>query len=74
MEGSKNYTLIIIEIEIFYLNFYFLLCLRMITANNQLILEENIDENFQPTEEEIIEYAEFIGIDPENVSYCLING
>ena len=46
----------------------------MITANNQLILEENIDENFQPTEEEIIEYAEFIGIDPENVSYCLING
>jgi hypothetical protein len=40
----------------------------MFTANNQVILEETYDENFQPTEEEIIEYAEFIGIHPENVS------
>jgi hypothetical protein len=39
----------------------------MFTSNNQIILEENIDEHFQPTEEEIIEYAEFIGIDTENV-------
>lgn len=39
----------------------------MFTSNNQIILEENIDENFQPTEEEILEYAEFIGIDTENV-------
>lgn len=41
----------------------------MFTANNQVILEETYDENFQPTEEEIIEYAEFIGLDPDNVGF-----
>ena len=40
-----------------------------ITSNNQIILEETYDENCVPTEEEIIEYARFIGIDPDNVSY-----
>jgi hypothetical protein len=34
----------------------------MFTANNQVIFEEIYDENIQPTEEEILEYAEFIGI------------
>lgn len=40
-----------------------------ITSNNQIILEETYDENFQPTEEEIVEYARFIGIDPDIVSH-----
>ncbi|XP_077990081.1 uncharacterized protein LOC144444512 isoform X4 [Glandiceps talaboti] len=31
---------------------------------DQLILEEDYDENYQPTEEEILEYAQVIGIDP----------
>ncbi|CAF2704881.1 unnamed protein product [Rotaria sp. Silwood2] len=33
--------------------------------NNQTILEEHIDENYEPTQEEIHEYAIYIGIDPE---------
>ncbi|PFX32468.1 Centrosomal protein of 164 kDa [Stylophora pistillata] len=32
--------------------------------NGQLILEEEYDENYQPTEQEIFEYAHSIGIDP----------
>lgn len=32
--------------------------------NGQLILEEEYDENYQPTEQEIFEYAQSIGIDP----------
>jgi hypothetical protein len=39
----------------------------MLTANNQVILDENYDESFLPTKDEIIEYAEFIGLDPDNV-------
>jgi centrosomal protein CEP164 len=35
----------------------------MYTANNQVIFEEIYDENIQPTEDEIIEYANFLGID-----------
>ncbi|XP_002731427.1 uncharacterized protein LOC100377556 isoform X2 [Saccoglossus kowalevskii] len=31
---------------------------------DQLILEEDYDEHYQPTEDEIIEYAQVIGIDP----------
>ncbi|VDI69023.1 centrosomal protein CEP164 [Mytilus galloprovincialis] len=30
----------------------------------QLVLEEDYDENYKPTEEEIFEYAQIIGIDP----------
>ncbi|CAF5036057.1 unnamed protein product [Rotaria sp. Silwood1] len=33
--------------------------------NNQTILEEHIDENYEPTDEEIHEYAIHIGIDPK---------
>merc|ERR1712013_284846 len=32
--------------------------------NNQLVLDEEYDENYQPTQEEIYEYAQVIGIDP----------
>ena len=32
--------------------------------NNQIVLEEDYDENFNPTEEEVAEYAKVIGIDP----------
>lgn len=35
--------------------------------NNQIILPEYPEENYQPTDEEIIEYAIYIGIDPEKV-------
>ncbi|XP_074653247.1 uncharacterized protein LOC141907487 isoform X2 [Tubulanus polymorphus] len=34
--------------------------------NDQVILEEDYDENYQPSEEEIHEYAQVIGIDPDN--------
>ncbi|XP_028400328.1 centrosomal protein of 164 kDa-like [Dendronephthya gigantea] len=38
----------------------------MVTViNNQTILEEHYDEDFQPSEEEILEYARAIDIDPE---------
>ncbi|KAK2153752.1 hypothetical protein LSH36_287g01025 [Paralvinella palmiformis] len=33
--------------------------------NDQVILEEDFDENYQPTEEEVFDYAHVIGIDPE---------
>lgn len=36
--------------------------------NNQTVLRELIDENYEPTEEEIYEYAVYIGIDPEKVN------
>ena len=36
----------------------------MYTANNQIILEDLFDENIQPAEEDVIEYAQFIGINP----------
>jgi hypothetical protein len=39
----------------------------MYTSNNQVIFEETYDETFQPTDEELNEYAEFIGINPPNV-------
>ena len=39
----------------------------MTTSNNQIILDEIYDENVQPSEEEIVEYAVFIGIDPNEV-------
>ncbi|XP_067676754.1 centrosomal protein of 164 kDa-like isoform X2 [Haliotis asinina] len=32
--------------------------------NNQVILEEDYDENYEPTEPEIHEYAQIIGLDP----------
>lgn len=35
--------------------------------NNQTILKEHIDENYQPTEEELREYAIYIGIDLDKV-------
>lgn len=40
----------------------------MYTSNNQVIFEEIYDENIQPTEEEIIEYANFLGIDAQDVN------
>jgi len=39
----------------------------MYTANNQVIFEEIYDENIQATEEEIAEYAIFLGIEPSDV-------
>ncbi len=36
--------------------------------NNQTILQEHIDENYEPTQEEICEYAAYIGIDPDKVN------
>ncbi|KAJ3216374.1 hypothetical protein HK099_005901 [Clydaea vesicula] len=33
-------------------------------STQQTVLEEEFDENYEPTEEEILEYAKFIGIDP----------
>jgi hypothetical protein len=44
----------------------------MYTSNNQVIFEEIYDENIQPTEEEIIEYANFLGIDPRDVTFFII--
>ena len=41
----------------------------MYTSNNQVIFEEIYDENIQPTEEEIIEYANFLGIDAQDVTF-----
>ncbi len=36
--------------------------------NNQTILKEHIDEHYDPTQEEIREYALYIGIDPDKVN------
>ena len=38
------------------------------TVNNQTILQEHFDENYEPTPDEIREYAIYIGIDPETVT------
>jgi hypothetical protein len=37
----------------------------------QIVLEEEIDEDYEPTEEEVLEYAEFLGIDVETQSEFL---
>ena len=33
-------------------------------TGNQIVLEEDYDENYQPNDEEIRDYAQVIGIDP----------
>ncbi|KNC96801.1 hypothetical protein, variant [Spizellomyces punctatus DAOM BR117] len=38
---------------------------------NQTILEEEFDENYEPTQEEILDYAKFLGIDPEKEKHLL---
>ena len=38
-------------------------------VNNQTILQEHVDENYEPTPEEIHEYAIYIGIDPDKVTF-----
>ncbi|KAJ3382824.1 hypothetical protein HDU84_004039 [Entophlyctis sp. JEL0112] len=35
------------------------------TVNGQIVLEEEFDENYEPTEAEILEYAKFLGMDEE---------
>ena len=35
--------------------------------NKQTILKEHIDEHYEPTDDEIREYASYIGIDPDKV-------
>ena len=35
--------------------------------HNQTILKEHIDEHYEPTDDEIREYALYIGIDPDKV-------
>ena len=42
-------------------------CVAESKINNQTILEEQNNDNYEPTEEEIREYALYIGIDPEQV-------
>ena len=37
-------------------------------VNNQTILEEQMDVNYEPTQEEIYEYGRYIGIDPDEVN------
>ena len=39
-----------------------------IKVNNQTILEEQTDINYEPTAEEINEYGNYIGIDPKKVT------
>ncbi len=36
--------------------------------NNQTILQEKVDKNYEPTQEEIREYAIYIGIDSDKVN------
>ncbi|KAI9144656.1 hypothetical protein BKA69DRAFT_1025491 [Paraphysoderma sedebokerense] len=36
-----------------------------------VILEEAYDENYEPTQEEIIEYAEFLGINAKTEQHLL---
>lgn len=38
-------------------------------SRDQIIIE--YDENIQPTEEDIVEYAKYIGIDPDQVKKYL---
>lgn len=35
------------------------------------MLEEEIDENYEPTDEDILEYAKFLGMDPEKDKHLL---
>jgi len=37
--------------------------------NNQTILQEQIDENYEPTQDEIRDYAIYIGIEPDTVIF-----
>lgn len=39
----------------------------MYSVNNQLIIEDLYDDNAQPPEEDVVEYAEYIGINPKEV-------
>ena len=32
--------------------------------DGQIVLEEEVDENYEPSEEEILEYAQWLGRDP----------
>lgn len=41
----------------------------MYMANNQVVIEDLYDDNTQPPEEDIIEYAEYIGINTKEVHY-----
>jgi hypothetical protein len=41
--------------------------------NKQTILQEQFDENYEPTQEEIREYAVYIGIDPDKVNHTMRN-
>ncbi|XP_014778138.1 centrosomal protein of 164 kDa isoform X2 [Octopus bimaculoides] len=41
------------------------------STQNQIILEETFDENYQPTEDEILEYARTIDIDPETEPHLM---
>ncbi|KAJ3015698.1 hypothetical protein HKX48_004423 [Thoreauomyces humboldtii] len=39
--------------------------------SNQVVLEEEFDENYEPTEEEILDYAKFLGINPDTEKHLL---
>ncbi|KAL5020243.1 hypothetical protein ScPMuIL_003135 [Solemya velum] len=45
--------------------------MSQMVINDQVILEEDYDENYQPTEQEIFEYAQIIGLDPETEPHLL---
>jgi len=36
----------------------------MEAPDGQVVLEEEVDENYEPTDEEILEYANWLGMDP----------
>ena len=38
-----------------------------VKINNQTILQEQFDDNYEPTEDEVREYALYIGIDLDHV-------
>lgn len=33
-------------------------------SDGTMVMEEELDEDYEPTPEEILEYAEFLGMDP----------
>ncbi|TPX57513.1 hypothetical protein PhCBS80983_g03794 [Powellomyces hirtus] len=39
--------------------------------SGQVVLEEEFDENYEPTNEEIVDYAKFLGIDPDTEPHLL---
>ncbi|KAL3885264.1 hypothetical protein ACJMK2_025352 [Sinanodonta woodiana] len=43
----------------------------MMMINDQLILEEDYDENYEPNDEDLYEYAAIIGIDPSKEPHLL---